>query len=262
MGAIVALQEVGDEDIARIDWHDLAAWLADVPPENAIVALVRVVTLALAWWLAASTVLYAIARVTRVPAAAHGASWITVPTVRRLVDGVVASTVVASATLTSPAVAAASSSLAPVRTAAWSAPADDGAPVGHGYTPTPAGDGTATTETTATYTPRPAGIGEQSTTSTTAPAMPPARTSAGPPQPVSSSPLTHRVAPGDNLWTIAVNRVALASGIAPDDVSDGDARAYWLRLLDANRAHLRSGDPNLIFPGETLELPGSLTSTP
>jgi hypothetical protein len=65
-------------------------------------------------------------------------------------------------------------------------------------------------------------------------------------------PAQHAVAPGDNLWAIAAAHLA-AHGGAP--VADALVASYWRRLVDANRATLRSGDPNLIFPGELLTLP-------
>ena len=54
--------------------------------------------------------------------------------------------------------------------------------------------------------------------------------------------------PGDNLWTIA--RGALGGTAA-----DAEVAPYWNALIAANRSRLRSGDPNLIYPGEVLGLP-------
>jgi hypothetical protein len=67
---------------------------------------------------------------------------------------------------------------------------------------------------------------------------------------VSIAPTSHRysVRAGDNLWTIA--RAALGSR-----ASEADVASYWHALIDANHAHLRSGDPNLIYPGEILGMP-------
>jgi len=74
------------------------------------------------------------------------------------------------------------------------------------------------------------------------PAAPPAR---------AAIPHTSRqyiVGPGDNLWSIA--RAALGRNARDDEVAP-----YWKALIAANRSYLRSGDPNLIFPGEVLGLP-------
>jgi nucleoid-associated protein YgaU len=56
------------------------------------------------------------------------------------------------------------------------------------------------------------------------------------------------VRPGDNLWAIA--RAALRG-----NARDAEIAPYWEALIAANRSHLRSGDPNLIYPGEVLGLP-------
>jgi hypothetical protein len=63
------------------------------------------------------------------------------------------------------------------------------------------------------------------------------------------------VVEGDNLWTIAAARLAQRSGRSPADVPDAEIAPYWGRVCDANRAHLASGDPNLIVPGEHVVLP-------
>jgi hypothetical protein len=39
------------------------------------------------------------------------------------------------------------------------------------------------------------------------------------------------------------------------DLSEREIARYWLDVVDANRASLRSGDPDVIFPGETIKLP-------
>jgi hypothetical protein len=60
------------------------------------------------------------------------------------------------------------------------------------------------------------------------------------------------VAPGDNLWRIAAARIAQDRPAAP---TDAEIAPYWRRVVDANRPTLRSGDPNLVFPGEIVTLP-------
>jgi len=60
----------------------------------------------------------------------------------------------------------------------------------------------------------------------------------------------HIVKPGDSLWRIAATHL---DGHPTSTLSVG---AYWRKVIEANRDHLRSGDPNLIFPGEVIRLPG------
>ena len=63
----------------------------------------------------------------------------------------------------------------------------------------------------------------------------------------------HVVRSGENLWRIAQAEVARATGVARPG---NDAVAgYWQRVVAANRPTLRSGDPSLIFAGEVVTLP-------
>ena len=64
------------------------------------------------------------------------------------------------------------------------------------------------------------------------------------------------VAPGDNLWELAARTLARATGRdrAPTS-STSRSRRTGCAVCDRNRATLRSGDPNLIFPGEVVVLP-------
>jgi len=55
---------------------------------------------------------------------------------------------------------------------------------------------------------------------------------------------------GDHLWAIAAETVADRTGHT-DDESVG---AYWQRLIEANR-HIVGNDPDLIHPGQIIELP-------
>jgi hypothetical protein len=61
----------------------------------------------------------------------------------------------------------------------------------------------------------------------------------------------HVVVRDDNLWTIAAARLEHA-GSAPGDAA---IARYWHRVIARNETRLRSGDPNVIFPGEVIWLP-------
>lgn len=64
-------------------------------------------------------------------------------------------------------------------------------------------------------------------------------------------PTQHTVLAGENLWSIAQAHV-----IGHDaDATGGDIAAYWRELINANANSLRSGEPSLIYVGETLRLP-------
>nr|MBO2498495.1 hypothetical protein [Acidimicrobiia bacterium] len=60
------------------------------------------------------------------------------------------------------------------------------------------------------------------------------------------------VEPGDNLWVIAERRLADVLGRPP---RDSETAPYWMRVVEENRGRIRSGDPDLIFPGEEIVLP-------
>jgi nucleoid-associated protein YgaU len=83
-----------------------------------------------------------------------------------------------------------------------------------------------------------------------APARPAADGAAPSPPPTPRE--HHVVVPGDNLWRIAATRLAAALGREP---SDAEIAPYWQRVIAANRTTLRSGDPDLVFPGELVALP-------
>jgi len=63
------------------------------------------------------------------------------------------------------------------------------------------------------------------------------------------------VVEGENLWTISRDQLAQVTDRRASELSDHEIAAYWLRVIAANRDSLRSGDPDLIFPGESIQLP-------
>jgi nucleoid-associated protein YgaU len=53
---------------------------------------------------------------------------------------------------------------------------------------------------------------------------------------------------GDHLWKISARHL---NGVAPED----PIAPYWREVVTVNTPRLRSGDPDLIYPGEIVELP-------
>lgn len=63
---------------------------------------------------------------------------------------------------------------------------------------------------------------------------------------------SYTVVSGDNFWAIAKAQV---EGSLQRDATNSEVANYWVQLIEANRANIRSGDPDLIFPGEVFTLP-------
>lgn len=221
VAALLTLHRLGSEPFLQVPWSDLGGWLRTVDPADALAAVLRLAALGIAWWLTGTTVVAVVVR-----AAGRSRSWIdrlTLPFVRRMADRL-GGVAVTAALLTSPSGAA----LAAVQ-------------------PTPAGAPSA----------------EQAWDWPGPPPMPvwPEPAPAPPPPPVSSSapavPETSTVVlvKGDNLWSVAARQLAAATAREPTTVPDREVHAYWRALIAANREHLRSGDPDLVYPGERVTLP-------
>ena len=108
------------------------------------------------------------------------------------------------------------------------------------------------------YLPRPAGPAPSSTRppAPVRPGYTPGPAGRPPPAPTDRAQAgLHRVVEGDNLWTIARDHLARVTRRRAADLSEREIARYWLDVVDANRAGLRSGDPDVIFPGETIKLP-------
>jgi len=192
------------------------SWVATTPPADALAAVARLVALVLAGWLLAGTCLYLAGRLARLPGLVRAAGHAVPRPLRRLVDATLAVAVSAAVTAASPAFAA--------------GPPGPPAP---GF---PAVRVTASAQPPAPSRPAPAPAPRQ------APAAP------------APGPDTHVVAPGESLWSIAASALAAASpGGSPPDTRQ--VARYWVEVVAGNRPHLRSGNPNLIFPGEPVTLP-------
>jgi nucleoid-associated protein YgaU len=57
---------------------------------------------------------------------------------------------------------------------------------------------------------------------------------------------------GDHLWRISERHLDAVLGRT---AADAEVSPYWRRVIEVNRDGLRSGDPDLIYPGEVVTLP-------
>ena len=183
------------------------------------------------------------------PRAVRALAGTALPSVRRLVQRAVAVTVVAGSAI----------SVRP----ALAEPPPAGPPASQPVLaidhrgPRPAASSTTTTRPGSTPTARSGRSGGLESVPT-APSPAPAPATAPAPEPAPSASTvgaSYVVGPGDSLWSIAATHLARRSGAPPADVADVEVAPYWVAVVAANRDRLRSGDPNLIYPGEALELP-------
>jgi hypothetical protein len=231
---IVGLHQLGSVRWLTIPYGDWSAWLTTSAVEDVVVALARLVALACAYWLLATTMLYAVAVATRIPGAVRTIRWATLPAVRRLAERTTA-LVLASSTVAS----GGASALAAESVTAEVGAADPavvqlvGGPV-----PSPP---QATQPRSAVLVP-PGAAGS------------PAAVDGGVGPVVGGGPAdVHVVVGGDSLWTIARARVAAASEHAAP--TPAQVHRYWADLVRGNAGTLPSGDPDRIHPGDRVVLP-------
>lgn len=68
----------------------------------------------------------------------------------------------------------------------------------------------------------------------------------------SDAPMSVMVEKGDHLWSITAEHLKASTGEEPTAV---EITPVWVQVIEANRARLRSRDPDLIYPGEIVVLP-------
>ena len=140
--------------------------------------------------------------------------------------------------------------------------APTGGPAVPGGAPAPAASAGAPTRSGSRSGRAPAGPTRRTTTAggsaappTAAPTPAKATAPAPPAAAVTASATTYVVVPGDSLWSVAAGRVAAVKGQPSGSVPEATIAAYWRQVCAVNASRLRSGDLNLIFAGELLDLP-------
>lgn len=247
--AIVAFTAMGGGQLAAPPLSDpgsWADWAGDRDGVVATVAVLRLVVLALAWYLVGVTTIGAVARLARLAQLVRVADALSVPVVRRVLQaslgvGLATSVVVTptGAVLPRPAgptmAVAAGQSVADAPVMRPLAPASSPSPsttplaepelAPPGMRPLPAD---RTTPTPVTPQPVPTDDGQADADLVT-------------------------VVEGDHLWAIAERHVRQVRGDATGDTEVAD---YWYRLIDVNRGRLVDpDDPDLVLPGQRFVLP-------
>jgi hypothetical protein len=230
LAALVVLHHLGSAPGFALPRSDPARWLREAAPLDVTAAVLRVLALAAACWLLASTVWWLLPS-----RRGHVArrSRFAMPGSRRLAEWTFALTLVGGTAFSASGAAAATATASTTPSSTPSsaqAPSPTGVRTGRGLVAVPA----------------PA-----------APAPPPAPV---PPAPAATptappGPGVHVIEPGENLWTIAAAQVGTTTNRAAGTVPAVEVAPYWLALCELNRATIRSGNPSLVYPGEVLQLP-------
>lgn len=226
LGAVAAaLQWAGHGALAGPPLTDpgrWAAWLDGRDPVLVAFSLLRLVSLAGAWYLVVVTAVGAALRVVGAASLVRITDRFTVAPVRRLLAGSISLGLAASGL----AAVAAPARRIPVAAAAQPAPVP----------------GTDTPPATVTMRL----LGPIDTPEAASPAAPAVVPAAGTAQ-------GWTVKPGECFWSIAESVLTERWGRVP---TDAEIVPYWHRLIDANRHELADrNDPHLIFPGQVFEVP-------
>lgn len=211
--------------------------------EDALAAVLRYVGLVGAYWLAASSAAYLLARLSGIARLIDATAVLTLPAVRRVTDRLVVGTLAIS-TLAGPAIALTSrlsdrpaTSVDPITTRLEATDVD--------------GVYSEDSDQVIDLT-----VVDESALEQLTPPPPPAPREAAPTPPASMSiradaHLEVIVTEGDHLWALAERRVSEALG---RPAADHEIAPYWREVISSN-PELRSGNPDTIYPGEVIVLP-------
>lgn len=247
---VLVLHALSRLETFAVDWADLSGWLSDSPFEDVFGAVVLLVAVGLAYWLLLSTVAYLLASFSGRPALVGAVRWLTLPPIRRLVSRAVALSLAASAVAGSlaPAVAhlaggdRASEVIVEVDSQRLLHPpgAETAIDSGDESIGAPAKDESPDIVVPPHLRPVPAADSAGET--------PPL------PAPLDGSVVHQvKVRRGDHLWGLSeqhLQRVLIRASLGEHEIA-----GYWVQVIAANRDAIRSGDPDLIYPGEVITLP-------
>jgi nucleoid-associated protein YgaU len=215
------LHRLGDLEWTRIGWADPITWLRTADATQVLVASLRMLGLVLCYWLAASTLVYVCALASRSSGAIRAAA-ATTPSAIRRAAGRITVVAVAASTMAGPAAAAVGSTRPVI-----SAPDPIDARV----------------------------VEAPSDPWQVDPGFLPVTVRRSPPIAAERSSRVE-VRSGDTLWGLAERQLATRLGRPP---ATGEIASYCRTLVAANLPGLRSGDPDLIHPGEIIVLPWGWT---
>lgn len=216
-------------------WIPTPREILDAPPQEAVYGCVWLITLAVLAWLLCSILLSVCAYMAGIPAAIRTVEWMTIRPVRRLSRRLAALIMAIGSFLPSyPAGAAQAPPIPMVATYEQETEVDSTRPLIPGVS-IPALAGVAG-ETL------PGGIGVSTGMLPTVGHRPQ----------MAGETVEYVVQPGDSMWSVSADHVRRSQA---GPVSGTEVMRVWRQVVDLNRDRIRSGDPDLIYPGEILVLP-------
>lgn len=236
---VVALHRLGSLDWLRVDFGDLDGWLRRTRAEDALAAVLRYVALAGGYWLLGSTLVYLLARISGSVRMIDRTSILTLPAVRRATDRLVVGTIAVSA-LAGPAVAV---------TNVWG----DRQPAVEVIDPIETRLGTTAPAVEPVVDLRPLEEADEEV-STPPVRLGPSLDRPGAEPAITISDGAHLevvVTEGDHLWALAERRISSTLG---RPAADHEVAPYWRDVVSSN-PEIRSGNPDVIYPGEVIVLP-------
>lgn len=247
VATIRLLHGMADRRWFRIDYGNLGEWLRTTDLTDALAAVARLAALALAYYLVVSTLLYLIAVTTGSRGLIRVTRPLALPIVRSLADRVVAGSIAITA-LATPLIASGPPTPAPADLGISAEVLMDYLPASRivdaaDVTRLPGPD-EPTAELEVSYTERPTTPPPEADSESPEPPLPDDVVVAGVTEVVARQ--------GDHLWGLAETRMSQALG---RPALDHEVASYWREVVDENRGRIRSGNPDLILPGETILLP-------
>lgn len=262
LAAIAVLHRLGDAAGFAVDWNDVWGWVGAHSPERVLLGITRLAALGLSYWACGSLLVATLVRLVGLRTLIRTVDWLTLPAIRRVAERAVALSLTAS-TL-------AGGGLAPALAADDVYDGDvvthqheTEAPAATSYVPVPAADA-APAPVPVELAPAEPEVAESATIPPPAPApqwpeVAPRRFDPAAADALGVGSLRsahagypHDVVAGEHLWSIAAAHLRHVLGRQP---GEAETATYWAHLIDVNRERLRSGDPDLIFPGETVLCP-------
>lgn len=247
---VFALHALGRLEGFAIDWSDPAGWLDTVAFEDAVGAVVLLVALVMVYWLLLSTLAYLAASMSGRPGTMGSVGWLTLPPVRRLVRRAVALSIAGSA-VAGPLTPAVANLTGGVGSAPVVIEVDE---AGHLHPPGSSEDRTDGDRPDIVVPPHLEPLPPPVIASPADRLSPGSEPSVGGSH--SHSVVVRR---GDHLWSLAARHLAQVLGRS--DLGEHEIARYWVRVIEANRDTIRSGNADLVYPGEVIELP-AVTPSP